>query len=386
MKNEFTVPDTIKEDIIQYLSGKLSDVEAQRLISWLRENDEHKLLFDNITDIWHSTSTLSKKPEFPNELAWKDILERIQTANPQHNEPKKMLRFIKQYYKVAATVLVLLGIGYYLMYLKISGEFTGYGNQVIEFNAPLGSRSHVSLPDGSKVWLNSGSQLKISGQYGVTTRNVDLDGEAYFVIAKNKHIPFIVHTSDVNITAVGTAFNVKAYQDEPIIETTLEEGSVRIEAVSSGNHAANQILLKPKEKAVFRKKSSGNDNQDSAIKGDKVNIEPEEKEIINSGLSVIPLPDTKTATSWKEQRWIFRHESLGELARKLERKYDVKIVFEDDSLKEYAFNGTIEDESIEQVFTAIRMAAPIDFKINHKLIELNLNKKLKEQYEGLLTK
>ena len=106
--------------------------------------------------------------------------------------------------------------------------------------------------------------MRYSTDYGTKNRNIYLDGEAYFKVAKNKELPFRVHTSGITVTALGTVFNVKAYPEEKIIETTLEEGSVRIDPVIKGKSkkAALSILLKPNQKAVYQK--SG---QEMSVKG-----------------------------------------------------------------------------------------------------------------------
>lgn len=383
MKNDFMVPDLIKQDIIQYFSGNLSEPASQRLLLWLNQSDEHRVFFDSLTAVWHSASTLGNMPEFSGDQAWQEIKDKIRQDEPLPAN-YRFLQVVKRYSRIAAALIILLGLGYALMYTNLSHRYKGSGNNAIEFNAPLGSRSDLVLPDGSAVWLNSGSRLKITGNYGISDRKVELTGEAYFKVAKNKKIPFVVQTSDVNITALGTAFNVKAYDDEPTIETTLEEGAVSIEAVGRDNSKATQILLKPNEKAIFRKnpltrpeKNMRNNSPDNTIN---------ETVTARQELDVITLTDTKTITSWKEQRWIFRHESLSELARKLERRYNVEIVFSDTLLEAYAFNGTLYDESIEQVFEAIKLIAPIDFTIDHNTITIGLNSKLKEEYEGLLLK
>jgi len=209
-----------------------------------------------------------------------------------------------------------------------------------------------------------------------------LEGEAYFAVAKNREIPFVVHTSGINITALGTAFNVKAYDDDDIIETTLEEGSVKIESISKTGKVSAPLILKPKQKAVFNKTRV----TQTADKSVQETVKPTEKAIVQTNpeiLEVDSVADTKPFTSWKDSRWIFRHEKLEDLVRKLERRYDVEINFKDNSLKTYSFSGSLYDESIEQVFEAIKMIAPIEYKIDHKKIEIYTNENLIRKYENL---
>ncbi|NJO70220.1 MAG: FecR family protein [Bacteroidetes bacterium] len=192
----------------------------------------------------------------------------------------------------------------------------------------------------------------------------------------------MVHTSAIDITALGTAFNVKAYDDDDIIETTLEEGSVKIESISKTGKISAPLILKPKQKAVFNKTPvthvAGNSVQETA--------KPTEKAVVQTKPEIIEVDsvaDTKPFTSWKDNRWIFRHEKLEDLVRKLERRYDVEISFKDNSLKTYSFSGSLYDESIEQVFEAIKMIAPIEYKIDHKKIEIFTNESMIKKYEKL---
>ena len=382
MSDYLKVSDSIKDDILSYLSGKLSQNQSESLLHWLNENDDRKRFFDIITDIWHSSATLSHYDKFEPNKAWEEIADMLSKKDFEIKaKPGRILSLVKSYYKIAAMIAIILSTGFGVMYMYFSGKTDTNCTQYIEMVAPLGSRSFITLPDGTKVWLNSGSKLRFFKKYGTGTRDVNLDGEAYFVVAKNKDVPFVVHTSDIKITALGTAFNVKAYRDEPIIGTTLDEGSVKIESCF-GNHGKNvPIILKPKQTAAYSKVSTSvtihvlsNENGEKVMVAKHISLAPKQ-------LRVITNTDTKIFTSWKETRWVFRHETLGDLAKKLERKYDVTIDFKDESLKEYSFSGSLQNESIEQVLEVIRILAPIKYTISHKTIELSTTKELKEKYE-----
>jgi ferric-dicitrate binding protein FerR (iron transport regulator) len=277
----------------------------------------------------------------------------------------------------AILIIVILSV---LLLRKNSGE--SVREQYVEMVAPMGSRSFVVLSDGTEVWLNSGSKIRFSNFFGKTTREVRLEGEAYFTVAKNKDIPFIVHAADVNVTAIGTAFNVKAYADEGKVETTLDEGIVKIESTAK-DKLSDPLFLKPKQKAIYSKNVvlvNEVNNQTNATEPKSVNAK---NELTSAKVEVDSLADTKPFTSWKDNRWIFRHETLHDLARKLERRYDVEISFADSSIRNYTFSGSLYDESIEQVFEAIKLIAPINFRIRHKEIEISTNKYMIDKYEKL---
>jgi transmembrane sensor len=378
MKKKLIIPEEIKDNLISFLVGKMDEAQASSLLTWLGEDNERIKFFEQIKQIWHSSAIVTNTDKFDAKIAWNDIVKELEKSKVTNNTRKLI---IWSGYKIAASIAASLIAGIFISKIWF-GEPEILKSSYIEMVAPLGSRSEMTLPDGTRVWLNSGSKIKFTSKFGINTRYINLEGEAYFKVAKDKKIPFIVHAADLNITALGTAFNVKAYNDEKTIETTLEEGSIKIENTKKRKEG-KIIYLKPKQKAIYNKASV------------PVIVNTEEPEIINNktiirkialvpvALKIDSVPDTRIYTSWKEHRWIFRHEALKNLAVKLERKYDVTIIFRDSYLKEYTFSGSLQDESIEQVFEAIKMLAPIDYKISHKTIELSTNKTLKEKYEKL---
>jgi ferric-dicitrate binding protein FerR (iron transport regulator) len=217
--------------------------------------------------------------------------------------------------------------------------------------------------------LNSGTKLRYQRNFGQEGRELYLEGEAYFVVAENKQMPFSVKTRDICVTAIGTAFNVKAYSEENVVETTLEKGEVRIDALntSKSKSESTPVYLKPNQKAVFVKDSKNlsindPDQKNFLSKKDQV------ARLKTATLKIDTLVDTKLTTSWKDSRWIFKSEKLQKLVPILERRYDVTITFKDSVLMNYKFTGTLKEESLEQVLKAICMAAPIRYEIIHNQV------------------
>ena len=238
----------------------------------------------------------------------------------------------------------------------------------------------MSLADGSKVWLNSGSTLKCKNSFGSNNRELHLTGEAFFEVEKNKDLPFVVKTSEIHIIALGTKFNVKAYSEEKTIETTLIEGSVKIESIVV--KLSDNLVLKPNDKAVFTRKSQTvvlTQNKNQTI--DQAQIQ-EEKPKLEIFESVEPEP----IISWKDQRWVINNEKLGNLAVKLERRFDVNFIFDNDVLKEYAFRGTLEDETLEQIMEAIKLSAPVKYIIDKKTVYVMADGKQIEKFKNLMMK
>ena len=253
--------------------------------------------------------------------------------------------------------------------------------------APIGSRAHIVLTDGSRIWLNAGTKLRYSTQFGKKDRNIDLTGEAYFSVAKRADLPFVIKAADVRITALGTVFNVKAYAEEGSVETSLESGSVKIERVGKADGTVfsdRPIILQPNEKVVLLAYTS-----ESQEKGNN------KKEIVSTQETQTPAPvtivpdvivekieDIRVSTSWKDSNWVIRGESMKSLAVKLSRRYDVNFVFRDKDLEKYKFSTTLRDETLEQVLNMIQISAPINYKVQEKTVFLSLNPKYKQTFEG----
>jgi transmembrane sensor len=377
--NENKIPDSICEAIVSYFENSLSDEQAGVLKNWIREGKNNLIMFHEMECIYNASSVLNTKSQDISR-AYDSVLERIKINDIRPLPLKRISITVSMLSKIAASILILvgLGIGVYLIFIK-SGVMVS--SNYFEAVAPKGSRSVTTLLDGSTVWLNSGTKLKYSPDFGKTTRDLILEGEAYFSVAENKKIPFRVITKELCISAVGTSFNVKAYADEGIIETTLESGEVKIERIISPGKIsdANIIVLKPNQKAVFLKGSEDlkliKDQDEKLLKG-KVNA-PDKRRL---AIKVDTLVDTKLTTSWKDSKWIFKKTCLNEMVPILERRYDVIISFSDTILSRYMFTGTIKEETIGQVISALCTAAPIKYVIDHNRVILSEDIEKKKKY------
>ncbi|WP_163708745.1 FecR family protein [Mangrovibacterium lignilyticum] len=254
--------------------------------------------------------------------------------------------------QMAAAVVVSFVLGGTAIYFISSrGSVPEAKPSYCEVVSPLGSISRVTLPDSSVVWLNAGSKLKYSTQFNVSNRDLSLEGEGYFEVAKNKELPFTVDAFGFQVRAVGTEFNVKAYADEETIETLLVEGKVELEHRTV--NIAKETYLNPKFKATFYK------SRKTAME----NGQPR--------LVISPNNDPLLYTSWKDDRFVFKSVVFKDLMLMLGRKYNVTFQLENKEIESYRFTGTLEDESIEQVMEVIRMSSPITYEINGKKVIIN---------------
>jgi ferric-dicitrate binding protein FerR (iron transport regulator) len=373
MNNEYQITKEVKTAIVNYLSGELSNNDKELLNSWLEKSQTNKLIFDQFSDIWRAGSHDKLSRQIDSDKAWKALQNRI---NIQNHKTKNFSWV--EFSRIAAVFIVALflgGLAYHIIDRKkeiISEPL------FVEYVSPLGSRSFVKLTDGSKVWLNAGSTLKYKNTYGINNRELQLTGEAFFEVAKNKEIPLIVKTSEIDVIALGTKFNVKAYSEEKTIETTLIEGSVKLE--SSTVKLADNLFLSPNEKAVFTKRNQSVEliAQQQQNKKDETITKPK--------LEIIESVEPEPIISWKDQRWVINNEKLGSLAIKLERRFDVNFIFDNDLLKEYSFRGTLEDETLEQIMDAIKFTSPIKYVLDKKTVYVMADGKKMEKFKNLMTK
>ena len=225
-----------------------------------------------------------------------------------------------------------------------------------------GSRTRSLLTDGTTVWLNAGSKLFYENDFNGITREVSLEGEAFFEVVKQTNRPFIVHTSGIDIRVLGTAFNVKSYPEDKNVETTLYRGQVQV--LRQEDLISKAIQLIPNQKLILPKQAAKETIKLSEEK------QPLAKKITAS--FIITLIDStkkeseRFETAWLYSRLEFRGNNFEELAKKLERWYNVTIVFKDEKVKELNFNGSFEKENVDEAFKALQLAVPFfDYKIEN---------------------
>ena len=316
--------------LIRLFSGEADLNEKKKIADWLDQSAENKKLYSDLREIWLSSGIETNADNYDLESA---ILKfRNQISKEKLNQRKQIdfNRFIK--YAAILALALLLPFSYYM------GTQNNSDDSITTISCAYGDKSSIVLPDSSHVWLNSGSKLTFSSNFK-SGRRVSLEGEAFFDVSKDKNHPFQVKTADIQIEVLGTKFNLKAYPDEKSVSTTLVEGSVNISS------QYGSALMKPDEKLVFDKGS---------------------KEMV-----VQTLTDTAPETEWKDGRFVFRNESLAELKPKLERWFDVDIVFGDEQVKNRRFTGVLGRESILEAVSYFDLSNYVSCSIQGNKIIIN---------------
>lgn len=221
----------------------------------------------------------------------------------------------------------------------VSGESESVYNTL---TIPYGQRFSLQLSDGTLVYLNAGTTLKYPVSFRGAQRQVYLEGEAYFEVAKDKTHPFIVQTDDMNIGVLGTHFNVSNYSEDDHTEAVLAEGSICLFNQGQSFDPKTNMLVRPGEKASFDRST---------------------KKIQKTPVA------TETYISWVRGELYFHNLTFAQICRKMERKYNVVIENRDTQLASERFNASFSDVPVLKVLGYFNEIRPIDYRISgNKLI------------------
>jgi ferric-dicitrate binding protein FerR (iron transport regulator) len=273
------------------------------------------------------------------------------------NKDKSRISYYKLWWSGAVAASILLCWIFFNMNRSKETIHSQLANNTI--TTKPGSKTYIKLPDGSKVWLNADSKITYSGDFQGAIREVYLSGEAFFDVAKDKTRPFIIHTKTIDLKVLGTAFNVRSYDNEKETETSLVHGSVE---VTLKNNPDKKIILKPSEKLLV--KNGGPDSSAHSKTIDK--IREEEPLIVLSKMHILAKDSSSIETSWTKNRLAFDKDNLEEIALKIERWYNVQVIITDQSLNEEKYTGLFEDETLEEVMDALQMTGDFHYTIRKK--------------------
>lgn len=365
--------------IARKLSGEASQAELVELEAHLGENPSDQYLFEMLNTYWiqhpeaHEANS-SETDEKINRIITSGVIPVLDDGGPEFIAPAISPlgsgRWKKWAWAGGVAAMVLVGIWFFPNTYK-SGDKPSpqlVQSQQREVMAKRGTRSKLILPDGTQVWLNADTKLTYLNSFNNELREVNLDGEAFFDVVKDKNHPFVVHTSGIDIRVLGTAFNVKSYQQEPTIETTLLRGM--IEVTTRNDTKAPKVILRPHEKLVFNK----SETELSVVNNLRLKPDAKSADVKDARMAitpVIPKPDSVIMeTSWVYNKLIFEGENFREVSLKMERWYNVKISFRDEKLMRYKFKGTFQNETIQQALEALKLIAKFDYVMNGSDVEI----------------
>ena len=365
------------------ITGEATAGELHLLQELTNSNPEWKTIMENLQELWNSKPHEADADcNQEHEDSYFAHVNRLKRNSPDfkenspfsvYNEEGFSVTAKKPFYKKwmtyagAAIFIICIILVYPFLTAKEKNRESATIKPLNEIAINAGSRTKIQLPDGSQVWVNSGSKLTYDGTFSKGSREVQLDGEAYFDVVKDPEHPFIVHTSGIDIKVLGTAFNVKAYQVDPTIEATLIHGS--IEVLNQNDQGGPKIMLKPHEKLVYIKQQPGDkkDKQEILKSADapfSISIQSLNKNVADSNI---------VETAWVYNKLIFEEERFEDIAKKMERWYDIKVNIESEKLKDYKISGSFVNETAEEAFKVLQFLVP--FKFTGRDREITITKK-----------
>ena len=311
----------------------LTEEEAAEVKNWRAASLENEKLLEQV----YFTAQVASRLKVMRTVNPDEALSRFKSRI--HKKEKRLA--LRQVLGVIQRAAAVLFIPVFLLsaYLFIQ---QGQGNvRTLAVRTNPGVVSAFDLPDGSKVWLNANSELRYLSDFNADTRTVELTGQGYFEVTKNAHKPFIVKADkDYSVEVLGTSFNVSAYKDESMIETTLVEGSVKLNVVSGGKRMTQ--MLKPNEKAEYQKGAG-------KIKVFDVNTEYD--------------------TAWKNGEIIFRNHPMDKVLKTLERHYHEVFEVKDNEILKSIITARFKDEQLPQVLEYLKLASGIQYAIHKPTVK-----------------
>lgn len=306
--------------ITKILNEIASEEDQIRFQKWLGSDPKHRELFNELKERWDQQEPNS---DLNTKIAYADFLrKRDQLAASGKTKVLPLRRFIN----IAAAILILFSLSY--------GAFYYYHSTVKDIEMVLvateaGQRRTVILADGTEVMLNVQSRLSFPKSFDPTERRISFEGEAFFRVAKDPKKPFIIESNGIQTKVLGTEFNLNSYKSDSSTTLTLVEGSVAISGLGT------EEILQPEEAINFNAKTE---------KVSAVSYQPE------------------LLTGWMDNILSFENTSLGAVALRLERKYDIQIEFADPSLKEEKITGRFESQSLSVILHSITQLRKLDFE------------------------
>jgi len=339
--------------------GKNASVEELKELERLLAEDTSYGLLEAIVGSLKGSPEHFERNIPEEELAdngWKRLAGKLKEVVNMPERQRGRIPRMRRWTAAAAVILVIAGAAVWYFRGDRSPFRVRYADKVLKVGN--GGRSKLILSDGTVVWLNAGSRLYYPDVFTGSRREVTLEGEAFFDVAKHVDMPFLVHAGQLTIKVLGTRFDVKAYRDEPAVSTTLISGKVQ---VMMDREPDKKIVLSPNEKLTVM----------NAVPETHAALDREEN-ALHYQVQGVPKAgdDSLPETAWIDNRLAFSNETFEEVARMLERRYDVQIDITDMQLKEAHLSGVFEKETIQQVLDILKMTTKFKYSIEGKKVRL----------------
>jgi len=349
------------------LDNEASEEELRELEELLRDYEELQVMMDKARQLHHFKAEPGQTPDV--DWAFSKHMQRLSNHLSRSSGPDETLLApplemaeepVRRGYKrillwggaVAASLMIAFFVGHY------EGKPKNYPatdhTTANTISTRYGSKSKLELPDGTEVWLNADSKLTYGKEFGAQSREVSLSGEAFFEVQKDADRPFIIHTGNMDIRVLGTAFNVRSYQNEKTSEATLVRGAIEVVLRDSPDR---RIVLKPKDRIVVQNGLAPAVKAQAASNGSFGTI------YSMSRINVRPADSAALENSWKRSGLSFHNETLENAAFRIEHWFNVKVDIKDEDLKQGTYSCDFKNESLRQVLEALHFTGKFHYRI-----------------------
>jgi len=325
--------------LVKLFAREISEDEILLLQEWLNSDPENYQIFDQENELWQETSVHLKKAIYDPDDSWKTLSSRLAIGKNKIKPIYLSKRSNFLFLIAAASVALMIGIGGIMLWMSEKTSFQQVAAASTIFATQKGEKAHLYLSDSTEIILNSESRLEYSGQYNLKSRNVKFTGEAYFNVRTNPDKPFVVQLKGMKVCATGTRFNICSYADDDRIETTLEQGKIKVSI--NGNEDLN---IKAGQQVVY------------FVQSKKVKIQD---------------IDMDTYSSWKDDKLRFIEAPLDEVIRRIGRKYNVTFEITNPEILKLKFTATLLDEPIEEVMQMFSEISSINYKISKPALSVD---------------
>lgn len=326
---------TIRSLIRKFFGNELPEPVQGAFRRWWLQPDNRQEKESAMEEIWDETPSVATGKTVQELEKIHIRIRHTEAGNSRHTLRIVLLRI--------AAILLLPLLGASLTYLALQSDRTVAPAEMAECFVPNGERQQIELADGTKVWLNSGSLLIYAKQFTGDKRSIYLNGEASFEVAKDPNRPFTVKTAHMEVEALGTLFNVYAYPDQETTIATLQQGKIRVHTALENDTAC---ILSPDEQLVYNHRL---------------------------GTTNRAIVDAARVLQWKNGYLIFQSASFDQIAKTLERRFDVTIQYETGRFAGRCFTMKFNpDERLPQILEVMKeLIKGLNYKIKEDKIYIN---------------
>lgn len=321
--------DIIIEQIVAYLDGRASSDEVLSLQTWMAQSGQHRTFFAQIRNIYEMSERKIDPSVIRTDKAIQKVLRRIARQ-------RKTSRISEWLQRAAAVLFIpLLAAS---LYFHVQSRKTSNAEPVVNFcemQAAKGSRSFFTLPDSTRVWLNSGSKIRYPDRFIGQERDIYLEGEAYFEVTSSLEHPFVVNTPTIQIRATGTKFHVADFADCSVKEVSLLSGKVAVGKTDANRNTTHLLDLNPGQHVEY-------------------DVTSHSTRMVESSLYEY--------YAWKDNKLVFRNDQMTDVVKRISQLYGVEIELQGEELKTYRYRATFEGESLDEILKFLKLSAPINYR------------------------